>query len=228
MKLLAMDTSSVACSAALQLDDVVLERHEEQPRAHTRLLIPMVRSLLEEGGVAVSDLEAIVIGNGPGSFIGVRIAASVAQGLAFAANLPVVPVSSMAAVAAEVQARYDATDVIVAQDAHMEEVYLGIYARDEQGRLVEVVPERLHGGGVIEQPDDIARVAAGFGWHRYPELLAANRHLLAELADVRHPRARHVVSLGAAALNAGETVEAKALCPAYLRQKVAAKSPSVP
>ena len=143
MKLLAMDTSSVACSVALQLGDAVLERHEEQPRAHTQLLIPMVRSVLEEGAITTADLDAIAIGNGPGSFIGVRIAASVAQGLAFAAGVPVVPVSSMAAVAAEVQDRHDATDVVVAQDAHMNEIYLGLYGRDERGELNEIEPERL-------------------------------------------------------------------------------------
>jgi tRNA threonylcarbamoyladenosine biosynthesis protein TsaB len=227
MKLLAMDTSSVACSVALQLDDTVLERHEEQPRAHTRLLMPMVRAVLDRGEVAPSELDAIVIGNGPGSFIGVRIAASVAQGLAFAAGLPVVPVSSLAAVAAEVQARYGAADVVVAQDAHMGEIYLGVYGQDEHGRLVEIEPERLHSTGMIAQPDDVVRIAAGFGWQRYPQLLASNRHLFRELADVQYPRARYLLSLGAAALQVGEVIEPKALCPAYLRQTVAAKSKPV-
>jgi tRNA threonylcarbamoyladenosine biosynthesis protein TsaB len=227
MKLLAMDTSSVACSVALRLDNVVLERHEEQPRAHTQLLIPMLRSVLEEGAVTTADLDAIVIGNGPGSFIGVRIAASVAQGLAFAAGVPVVPVSSMAAVAAEVQDRYDTADVVVAQDAHMNEVYLGIYGRDEHGELIEIEPERLHGQGIIDLPDDVAPLAAGFGWQRYPQLLASNRHLFSDLIDVQHTRARYLLSLGAAALRVGKEIEPKALCPAYLRQKVAARSKPV-
>jgi tRNA threonylcarbamoyladenosine biosynthesis protein TsaB len=227
MKLLAMDTSSVACSVALQVGDSVLERHEEQPREHTRLLIPMVRTLLAEGGLETSELDAIVIGNGPGSFIGVRIAASVAQGLAYAAGVPVVPVSSMAAVAAEVQDRYDSAEVVVAQDAHMDEVYLGIYGLDEHGELIEIEPERLHGQGVIEPLDDVAPLAAGFGWQRYPQLLASNRHLFSELVDVQHPRARYVLSLGAAALRAGKEIEPKSLCPAYLRQKVAARSKPV-
>ena len=87
MKLLALDTSSVACSVALQIGDDVVERHEEQPREHTRLLMPMIESLLADAGVVLSDLDAIVLGNGPGSFIGMRIAASVAQGLAFGAAL---------------------------------------------------------------------------------------------------------------------------------------------
>jgi tRNA threonylcarbamoyladenosine biosynthesis protein TsaB len=92
MKLLALDTSSIACSVALQVDEVVTERHEEQAREHTRLLLPMIRSLMEESKIELNELDAIVLGNGPGSFIGMRIAASVAQGLAHGSGLNNVPV----------------------------------------------------------------------------------------------------------------------------------------
>ena len=100
MKLLALDTSSLACSVALEVDGTVIDRHEEQARAHTRLIMPMIRDQLEETSIRPEDLDAIVLGNGPGSFIGMRIAASVAQGLAHGAGLGIVPVSSLAAVAA--------------------------------------------------------------------------------------------------------------------------------
>ncbi len=96
MKLLAVDTSSLACSVALLVDETVSERHEEQAREHTRLLVPMMRELLHESGVHSEDLDAIVLGNGPGSFIGMRIAASVAQGLAFGSATKIAPVSSLA------------------------------------------------------------------------------------------------------------------------------------
>lgn len=131
MKLLALDTSSVACSAALQLGETIVERHEERPREHTRILLPMVRELLAEGGISLGELDGIVLGNGPGSFIGMRIAAAVAQGLAFGAGLKVLPVSSLAAVAAEVFATGDAGEVLVAQDARMGEVYLGAFGRGD-------------------------------------------------------------------------------------------------
>ena len=94
MKLLALDTSSIACSVAVRVDEVIIERHEEQPREHTRLLMPMIESSLDEAGTTLAGLDAIILGNGPGSFIGMRIAASVAQGLAFGAGLKIVPVSS--------------------------------------------------------------------------------------------------------------------------------------
>ncbi|MDH3820726.1 MAG: tRNA (adenosine(37)-N6)-threonylcarbamoyltransferase complex dimerization subunit type 1 TsaB, partial [Gammaproteobacteria bacterium] len=86
MNLLAIDTSSLACSVALRVGDVVIERHEEQAREHTRLLTPMIREVLTESGMHLPHLDAIVLGNGPGSFIGMRIAASVAQGLAHGAG----------------------------------------------------------------------------------------------------------------------------------------------
>ena len=100
MNLLAIDTSSLACSVALRAGDALIERHEEQAREHTRLLTPMIMEVLAESGMNLPQLDAIVLGNGPGSFIGMRIAASVAQGLAHGAGLSIVPVSSLAAVAA--------------------------------------------------------------------------------------------------------------------------------
>ena len=129
MKLLAIDTSSLACSVALLAGDSVFERHEEQAREHTRLLLPMIEDVLAEGGLVPGDLDAVVLGNGPGSFIGMRIAASVAQGIAHGAGLDIVPVSSLAAVAAQVFEMTEAKEVVVAQDAHMNEVYLGAFRR---------------------------------------------------------------------------------------------------
>ena len=125
MNLLALDTSSLACSVALQVEDDTFSRHEEQPREHTRLLVPMIKEVFASGGIASSDLDAIVLGNGPGSFIGMRIATSVAQGMAYAGGIKIVPVSSLLAVAAEVMVTDEAGHVAVCQDAHMNEVLPG-------------------------------------------------------------------------------------------------------
>lgn len=226
MKLLALDTSSVACSVAAQVDGAVIERHEEQPREHTRLLLPMIRGILDEAGVALGDLDAIVLGNGPGSFIGMRIAASVVQGLAFGAGLSIVPVSSLAAVAAQVFDESDAEQVLVAQDAHMNEVYLGHYCRGS-GQLPEPVSaERLQGMDRIDNIPGSTVVAAGFGWQRYPELLARNENQVREFVQILHPQARFLLRLGGAGLNAGDAIDPKALNPAYLRNKVAEKPAS--
>lgn len=223
MKLLAIDTSSVACSVALRTGGDITVRHEEQPREHTRLLVPMIGALLNESSIELTDLDAIVLGNGPGSFIGMRIAASVAQGLAFGAGLNIVPISSLAAVAAQVFVEHDADEVVVAQDAHMNEVYLGIFRRGNEDLPVEIVPERLHGQGVIAEIEntETVRVAAGFGWQRYPELLAANKTHFAEVVAVPHPNARYLLALGAAGFAKGAAVAPQDVLPAYLRQKVA-------
>ena len=225
MNLLAIDTSSVACSVALQHGDDIAERHEEQPREHTRLLVPMIQELLQETSVELTDLDAIVLGNGPGSFIGMRIAASVAQGLAFGSGLEIVPVSSLAAVAAQIFCEHDADEVVVTQDAHMSEVYLGIFGRGEDALPVELIAERLHGQRPIAELEQRAtiRAAAGSGWQRYPELLEANIAFLDEIIELPHPRARHLLALGAKGFASGAAIAPQDVLPAYLRQKVAEK-----
>lgn len=226
MKLLAIDTSSLACSVALTVDGTVHERHEEKAREHTRLLMPMIHEVLAEGGIAPEQLDAVVLGNGPGSFIGMRIAASVAQGIAHGAGLSIVPVSSLAAVAVQVFEETDATEVVVAQDAHMSEVYLGAFRRGPGNEPEEIFPERLQTQTPIEEltPElSTSRVAAGFGWDRYPGLAEANETVIGQLSNSQHPRARYLLILGEAALGQGAEIRPQDLVPAYLRSKVAQK-----
>lgn len=224
MRLLALDTSSIACSVAVQVGSKISERYEEQPREHTRLLLPMIASVLEEQGVKLADLDAIVLGNGPGSFIGMRIAASVAQGLAFASGLKIVPVSSLAVVACQVMQEHKATEVIVTQDAHMGEVYVGRFRPDAENLPVAAVAEYLHGQSRLpDLADDprIRRLGAGSGWQRYPNLLDANRQVLDEIVAASYPSARHLLALGAAGLKRGDAIDPDQVMPAYLREKVA-------
>jgi tRNA threonylcarbamoyladenosine biosynthesis protein TsaB len=227
MKLLALDTSSLACSVALQVGDAVAWRHEEQAREHTRILVPMIEEVLAEAGVAVADLDGIVLGNGPGSFIGMRIATSVAQGLAHGAGIRIVPVSSLLAVAAQVIADEGAKAVAVCQDAHMNEVYLGLYAAGRGGLTGLVGAERIHDLAVISELElEPGRfTAAGFGWQRYPALLQTNRALLAAVSRVSHPSARYLLAAGRALAEAGAGIEPQDVVPAYLRQTVAQPTP---
>jgi tRNA threonylcarbamoyladenosine biosynthesis protein TsaB len=222
VNLLALDTSSLACTVGLQFEGQMFTRYEEKPREHTQLLMPMIRSVLDEAKIDLQELDAIVLGNGPGSFIGMRIGASVAQGLAYGAGLKIVPVSSMAVVAAEVAAR-EAVRVVVAQDAHMQEVYLGIYDAGPEA-AAWLIEERLQPCDKIAELDDgQAYVAAGFGWQRFPELLEANRDNLARVSEVLYPNARYLLKLGAVACQQGESLAPEDVVPAYLRQKVAEK-----
>ncbi len=204
-------------------EDLVL-RHEERDREHTRLLMPMIRSALVEAELELQALDAIVLGNGPGSFIGMRIAASVAQGLAFGAGLNIVPVSSMAAVAA---AAVPAGPVAVTQDAHMQEVYLGIYEVRENGAPVPIICERLQARETIAELADLSNItAAGFGWQRYPDLLEANRSSLAAVSGVLYPSAPQLLRLGQLSLEEGGGLSPDDVDPVYLRQKVAERPAS--
>lgn len=220
MKLLALDTSSLACSVGAVSGNNVVTRYDERPREHTKILLPMIRDVLEQARLSLTDLDAIVLGNGPGSFIGVRIAASVAQGLAFGAGLEIVPVSSMTAVALAAGGPGDS--VAVTQDAHMQQVYLGIYTLDDAGHAKEVVAERLHAQQEIAELGALDGVIpAGEGWRRYPALLEANAARLGALSDSLYPTAEALLTLGAAAFESGESVRPELIDPVYLREKVA-------
>ncbi len=220
MRLLALDTSSLACSVALLSDDAVTERYEEKPREHTRILMPMIKQVLSDAGTSLRDLDAIVLGNGPGSFIGMRIGASVAQGLAHGSGISIIPVSSMAAIATQVFAETSADFAAVAQDAHMQQVYLGLYARGTDDRPDPICDERLQDLSLVPELVAVTGVhTAGAGWQQYPKLLSANTAHLASQSRIQFPRASQLLRL--ATMEAA--IDPAAVEPAYLRQTVAKK-----
>ena len=128
MKLLAFETATEACSVALYLDGEVRERFEVAPRRHAELALPMAQALLDEAGIARAQLDAIAVGRGPGAFTGVRLAIALAQGIALALDRPVVPVSTLAVLAAGAPADGPAR-ILAAIDARMGEVYAGAFGR---------------------------------------------------------------------------------------------------
>lgn len=223
MKLLAVETSSTACSVALQIEDVISERHVEEPKAHTRILLPMITGLLDQQRMNVADLDALVLGNGPGSFIGMRIGASVVQGLAFAAGLNIVPVSSLSAIAAEVMQEENAKQVAVTQDARMNEVYLGCFRRSASGLPVAIANESIVAIARIEllQSEGANWMTAGGGWQQYPDLLTLNEQSIASQSQRQLPRARFLLGLAHEMIDAGQDIEPDRLQPAYLREQVA-------
>lgn len=220
MRLLAMDTSTEACSVALCCNDGVFENHVVRPREHTRILLPMIRSLLDEAGVAITDLDAVVLGNGPGSFIGMRIGASVAQGICFGAGIKIAAVSSLGAIAAEIIESKYANTVVVAQDARMNEVYVGQYQQGEDGTAYAVCDELIQPVGLLELSLQGA-LAAGAAWQKYDELVAANRQQLAGICEIAYPRAQYLLAAGARLVDADGLIEPDLLTPAYLRNVVA-------
>ena len=223
-RLLALDTATEACSAAL-LDGARLEeRFELAPREHARLLLPMVASLLDGAGLALADLDAVAFGRGPGSFTGVRIAAGMAQGLAFAAGLPVVPVSSLAALAQQAADAGHAR-VLAAIDARMGEVYWGAFVAGDDGLVVPAGEERVCPPDAVPAPDGSGWFGAGSGWATYAEVLHKRLGAAVAASDGSHfPHAGAVARLAAPRLAAGGALPADQALPVYLRDRVAQKA----
>lgn len=218
MKILALETSADACSAALWVDGEVTGRYEEAPRRHVELILPMVQELLAGAGVAMPTLDAIAFGAGPGSFTGVRIAVSAAQGFGLAVGVPLVPVSSLAALAARAL-EDEAARVYVTQDARMGEVYAGAYAREGDGGLRVLTADALVAPQRV-RPEGRWWLAGG-GWARYPEMAPSD----GVDTGLRFPRAHEVAVLAVPRVVAGETLAPRDAEPVYLRRTVARQAP---
>lgn len=223
MRLLALDTSTEACSAALYVDGETTLRFEVTERSHADLVLPMIESLLAEAGLALKDLGGLAFGRGPGGFTGLRIATGVVQGLALGTGLPVAPVSSLAAVAEQVPAAIGES-ILVCNDARMGEVYWGVYRRIVGGDIEAVTQE------AVSPPDRVAidlaglRHVAGNGLSRYPHLLARLQDAGLQVHEGLYPRADAVARLGARELAAGRGVSAEMALPIYVRDDVARPS----
>lgn len=218
MKLLAIDTATEACSAAVLSGETLAMRYEEPRRGHAERILPMVDAVLAEAGVQLRDLDAIAVGRGPGAFTGVRIAISVAQGLAFGAGKPVVPVSDLAALAQRAVAEHDARGVIIACiDARMDEVYWACFELDADSLVVPISEERLSAPAEVSVPDR-EWWGAGSGW----DLDALKDRLAPDRTAPRlFPRAKEIAQLARRDFLAGKAVPPEAALPVYLRDRVA-------
>jgi tRNA threonylcarbamoyladenosine biosynthesis protein TsaB len=223
VKLLALDTATDLCSAALWLEGSLQWREALRARGQGQLILPMIDELLTQAGMALRQLDAIAFGRGPGAFTGVRLALSVAQGLGFSADLPLLPVSDLRAVAAQALHGATAPDrVLICQDARMNEVYWGCFQRS--ARIADLVGiESLGAPGSVTLPADwIGTPArgAGSGFGAYPAALSAMASQLAAIDDACSPRAREIAQL-AAADGLAHAVPAEQAQPVYLRDEVA-------
>lgn len=224
MKLLALDTSTEACSAALYQDGRVLVRYELAPREHSRLILGMLESVLAEAQLRVAQLDGLAYGRGPGAFTGVRIAAGTVQGIALGADLPVVPVSSLAALAQGMRRELASERVLAAIDARMGEVYWASYRLAADGCMELIGDERVVPPAAVPIPAGEDWHGAGTGWGSYEDAL---RQRLPGLVSAIHPRrypsAEDVAALGALGLQRGRGVSAERALPVYLRDRVASK-----
>ncbi|MGD9889113.1 MAG: tRNA (adenosine(37)-N6)-threonylcarbamoyltransferase complex dimerization subunit type 1 TsaB [Halothiobacillaceae bacterium] len=224
MKILALDTSTEACSAALLHDGQVFEQYALTPREHTQMILPMVRRVLAEAGLDLNELDGIAFARGPGAFTGLRIAAGVTQGLALGANLPVMPVSSLAALAHGVWRVHGADKVLTALDARMHEVYWGAWRVLGEGRVVLDGEERVLAPTNAPLPDAADWFAAGSGWSAYADTLLPRFSSVMRAHDAEILPCAHDVALIAAHLVAhGAWQPALDAQPVYLRDNVADK-----
>ena len=222
-RLLSIDTSGEACSVALQSDNGLSERHEHAPLRHAELLMPAITALLQEAGLATRDLDAIVFGRGPGSFTSLRIGIGVVQGLAWGAELPVVPLSSLAVVAQQARALSGPGDhkVLVAMDARMNEVFCGEFRAGDDGIMSVVGAERVCPPDQLDSPGGDF-IAAGNGFERFSELGALNGAAVQSYPDL-WPCASVLLEMAGAWLERNDPLPAAMAQPVYIRNQVASK-----
>ncbi len=228
MRILAIDTSGEACSAALLTETGPRQRLALEPRRHADLILGMVAALMEEAGLKLRELDALAFGRGPGSFTGVRIATAVVQGLAFGADLPVVPVSTLAGLAQGQHRRQGARQCLAALDARMGEIYWGRYVLDGQGLMRLVGEEAVTTPAGVELPDEAGWQGAGSGWETHGDLL---RQRLGPRIGCIDPaaicEAQDLALLAAADFAAGLALPPEQALPVYLRDKVTQDTPQV-
>jgi tRNA threonylcarbamoyladenosine biosynthesis protein TsaB len=223
VKLLAIDTSTDACSVALFIDGEIREKFEIVPREHTKLILPMVDELLADAQIKPQHLDAVALSRGPGSFTGVRIATGVAHGIAFGADIPVVLVSTLAAIAQDVFNRHQVDLAFTAMDARMDEIFWGVYQPNALG-LAELIGEEVVTPADKVVYPDIDGVGVGSGWSVHGDALSSHigSHVKYVISDV-WPHAACVAQLGAYDFANGLAMPVEQAMPVYLRDKVAKK-----
>ncbi|AKU63910.1 hypothetical protein ADJ80_09200 [Aggregatibacter aphrophilus] len=226
--LLALDTATEACSVALLRGGEKIHLEQLAQREHTKHILPMVDQVLAQAGITLNQVDALAFGRGPGSFTGVRIGAGIAQGLAFGANLPVIPISNLAAMAHAAYVQYQAETVLSAIDARMNEVY---FAQWQAQKVRSDFGTFLHWQPVIEEQvcnpqnvlEQLARqeysgaVLVGTGWAAYPQLAEAN---LGKTTDITLPSALYMLDLALPQWFAGQVISPLEIEPIYLRNEV--------
>lgn len=209
-KILALDTATEACSVALLLDNEIIEEFQIAPRQHTQLILPFVEKILKKTNLKLSDLDALAFGRGPGSFMGVRLAASVIQALAFGAQLPIISISSLQALAQDAFDKSGESSILAGWDARMNAIYWNQFSENLQPLFAD---DQLSDPKTI--PLDAA-IAAGNAWTTYADQLAGKIKII----EACYPRASCVAKLALAKFNKKEFIPLHDALPSYVRDKV--------
>jgi tRNA threonylcarbamoyladenosine biosynthesis protein TsaB len=222
VKLLAIETATESCSVALSVEGEVRERSLVSPRGHADLLLPWVEELLAEGALALSELDAIAFSRGPGSFTSLRIGIGATQGLAWGADIPVIPISSLQSTA-QVSAGFGVKAAIVALDARMNEVYCGTFHLDDKGLMQPVGEEQVCPPSVVTKLESKGWSGVGVGFERYEELVEFSNVLESVHSDI-WPGARAMLQLSEDWIKNNQPLPAEQAQAVYLRDNVARKS----
>ncbi|MDW3095188.1 MAG: tRNA (adenosine(37)-N6)-threonylcarbamoyltransferase complex dimerization subunit type 1 TsaB [Gammaproteobacteria bacterium] len=218
VKLLGIETATEACSAALLIDDEIVERFELAPRRHNELILPMCESLLADAGITLKQLDGIGFGCGPGAFTGIRIAASVTQGIALAHDLPVASISTLANLA--FQAPINNGEVVMpAIDARMDEIYWALYKKTADN-VALIGEERVQLPANAQTMHNIS-CGLGTGWGTYKKILKQGFNNIDNIIEDALPHAKVTVHLAKHKYHTQQMVEAMYALPVYLRNQVA-------
>lgn len=219
-KILAFDTATEACSVALSVNGEVYEQYDVAPRQHASLILGMVDHLLTATEMKLMDLDAIAFGCGPGSFMGLRIAAGVAQGLAFGAGKPVIAVSSLQALAHNAHLSLKVPQIMAGWDARMNEIYWGLYRADAQGIMQPIQSEKMNKPSAISVQEG-SWLAVGNAWTVYDAELSATLKSHIRLNErLFYPRANALLRIANDKFHKGEVLMPEKACPLYLRDAI--------
>ena len=218
MNLLAIETTGSLCSVALKAGSQILECSDEMPNRHSQVVLDYIHQLLADSGLTVNGLDAIAVGNGPGSFTGIRLGLGVAQGLAFGIEKPVLGISSLKNLAVQSTAR----NIIVALDARIGEIYWQCFHKDEINRLTALTDPQLSRPEAvcIDHLPETPWHGIGSGFDLYAGQLSQFLQLPGEWMKSVKPNARAMIHLALLELSNGQVDSAKSLIPQYIRNKV--------
>ena len=227
MNILTFDTATEACSVALQCGDIVYYRYEIAPQQHAKLLLPMIQALILEAKITLQDINAVGFGCGPGSFMGVRLATGMAQGLGFGLNIPLISISTLQTIAQATMnamvARAPASaqqTVLAGWDARMNEIYWGFYQLDKNNIMQPKINDQLSAPEAVDTSfvHTIGSLA-GNAWKAYQTRLPSALSTIPLFTDI-YPEAKAMLTIACSKYLAGEMVSAVDAHPHYVRHHV--------
>ena len=222
MNILAFDTATNACTVALQIGDTVFSRHKIAPREHASLLLTQIQSLCDEASFDLALLNAIAFGCGPGSFMGVRLATGIAQGLAFGLNIPLIPISTLQVIAQTAFLKSAEKSILAGWDARINEIYWGFYQVDQYDIAQAIINDQLCMPSDVDivSLGDIGFSLAGNAWNVYQDQLTAPLSLAKKKLTDLYPEATAILTIAKAKYLANEIVSPDAAHPHYIRHHV--------